>query len=390
MKDEIIKKYNVDVACETRVVRHCDTVRLDACRRKMDKTPEGFFSGSAPVAKVGVMTYLMADGSILREFVPPETLFNKSSMDSLKLKPVTNSHPAERRVTSDNAGYRQVGFVGETVEQDSDYLCCNMVITDGSTISEIESGKQELSPGYETELLMQKGVYNGQEYDGIQTARKYNHVAVVDNARGGTDIRMNIDGFESVETENNNPKKENSMKFQIDGIDYEAAAEVVNFIGKLDAKISSSAKELADEKAKSEKLKGELDASKAKCDELEKRDIQKEVNDAVQERLELERVANVVLDSVDVSLDNRSLKVAIIAKKIPAIKIDEKSSVEYINAVLDTVKAGFSKEENDSLTRQTREMNDGKQVPNPSQNNDEAAIARERMVKKIAEASKRS
>lgn len=384
MKEIIFSKYNLDKAASIKTVQHRDTMRLDGCGRKMKKTDEGYLSGSAPIAKVGIMSYLMADGTIVREFVPPETLFNKDSMASLRLKPVTNNHPEERKVTVDNAGYRQVGFVGETIESEADiFLCANMVITDAYAVAAIDGGKQELSPGYEAELVFQPGVFNNEQYDAIQVSRKYNHVAVVYNARGGTSIRMNCDGFEL----NLNKEKNMLVKYKIDNVEYEASQEIVNLITKKDETIAAEKNLVKTANDSLQAMTAERDTLKVKVDALEKRDIQKEVNDAVKSRLELERVAAVVLDKVDEAIDNRGLKIAIIAKKLPTIaeKIDDKTSEVYIDAVLDTVKAAFTKEENDSIASQRKIVTNKDEKPEVK--NDEVA-ARQKMINAQKEAYK--
>jgi hypothetical protein len=471
MNIELYKKFNIDESATIKTVQHCDFLKNDKCG-KIRKTDTGFLVGTAPVAKIGVMSYLMADGTIVRELVPEETLFNKDSMESLKLKPVTDQHPPEKKVHSKNAGFRQIGFTGETIKKEDGMLVCSIVISDQSAVENIERGRQELSPGYEAELVFQPGTFENQQYDAIQVKRNYNHLAIVDNARGGTDIRMNMDGAETevfnmwseddlkvvqfvsdnIDKEVNdavlsteqrkalpdstfcgpgrsfpvpdcahvtaarrligryegpgdksrilacvsakatrlgcnkndelNINKEIEMvKIKIDGIEYEAAPEVANFITKKDTEIKTANDSI-------QTITAERDTLKVKNDELEKRDIQKEVNDAVQSRLELERVASIILDKVDENLDNRGLKVAIIAKKLPLIaeKIDEKTSLVYIDAVLDSVKASFTKEENDSISAQRKIVakNDGKS----SETKNDEIDARNRMIKNQLDAYK--
>lgn len=351
MKNAIIKKYNVDYS-KVKVVNHNDmlTFKMDGC--KIKKSDEGYLIGEAPVAKVGVMTYLMADGSVVREFVPPETLFDTDSMASFKMKPMTDDHPYDKKVNADNAYYRSIGMTGETVKQDGDYLVCSMTIIDGSVVNKVADGKQELSPGYTCELVMQKGDWNGIEFDAIQLSRKYNHLALVDNARGGTDIRMKLDKCDGFELVTEHKFKENSMKFNIDGIDYEAAPEVVNFIKKNQEKIDSAAKVVADSSKEIEGLKAERDTLKTKVDTLEKRDIKSEVATAVKNRLSLERtVCDAIgeVENID-TLNDRDLRVKLITAKMPemATKCDDKASDDYVNTVFDVVIAGLTKESNDS------------------------------------------
>ena len=381
MKDVIFKMFNIDAASEVKTVARYDFVKNDA-KCKVSKTDTGFLKGKVPVAKVGIMNYLLADGTVLRELVPAETLFNVDSMETLKLKPVTDNHPPERMVDAENASYRQVGTTGETVEQDGEVLVSSLVVTDAVAVDSVFGGRQQLSPGYQAELVYQDGEYNGQRYDAIQVSRKYNHLALVDAARGGDTIKMCLDGADIIidGRETVKDKSENSniggkmVKVKIDSIEYDAAPEVANALTKSDSKVSEVVKE-------NETLQGKCDALQAKVDELEKRDIAKEVNDAVQARLELERIASVVLDSVDQNLDNKALKVAIISKKLPAVKLDGKSE-EYVQAILDSVVLTLSKEENDGLAAQ-RKLTSTK--VDGSENCDAAETSRKNMLKRLEE-----
>ena len=443
------------------------------------KTVRGYLVGLAPVAKVGVMNYLMGDGTVLREFVPKETLEDAKGMESLKMRPVTNNHPSDRKVTVDNAHYQQIGFTGENVKMDDNMLVTSFVISDKWAIKEIDDGKQQLSPGYECDLMYTPGVWEGREFDAIQTRRRYNHLAVVDAARGGSDIRMNkVDGAEhedfvnfnfdaddeilakyiadnmdaelgdaklSTEKRKNLPSsafcgpnrsfpvadcahvaaarrllgryegpgskekilacverkakamgctsasknddntltRECSMKFQIDGKDFEVAPEVILLIQQQDAKMSKLEKEKEEEAKKAEKAKGEADAAKAKCDALDS-SFQTRVDSAVAARIELERAAAVVLENYDAKMTDRALKLAIIGKKMPNLKIDDAKSIDYVDAVLDSVKSSLSQAEQDSLARQHAEMgapaNNQDAAAAIHENMDEAGKARQEMI----------
>ena len=394
--EEIIKVYKADRST-SKIVQHQDVMNMSNAS-KMEKTDEGYLSGEAPVAKVGVMTYLMADNTILKEFVPPETLFDAASMASLKMKPVTDAHPSSKKVDSDNS-WLNVGMTGENIQQDGDYLQANMLVTDGYVVNKIiDEGVQELSPGYEAELVFQSGTYDGEDYDAIQVSRKYNHLAVVDNARGGTDIRMKLDsldvnpknkyGYEITKIDSKQkPKKEYSMKYTVDGIQYEADAQVIKHIEKLEAKVDASEAAVKTKVDELESTKAERDTLKVKVDELEKRDIAKEVNDAVTERLSLERVAKTVLDKADGidQLDNRALKLSLIETKFPELhkNINSDTSDVYINALLDAV--------NDSVKKEDSESNVDEQtvVTTPAQKADASKLdARTKMMLDNAEAWK--
>jgi hypothetical protein len=378
MKAEVLKKYGIAEDAEVRVMHYSDFLKTDS-RPKITKNDSGFLCGMAPVAKVGIMTYKMSDGSTIRQFVPPETLFNPDSMATLKMKPMTDTHPPERKVSVSNASYRQIGMTGETVTKVDDRLEVSLIVTDAEAIAAIEAGRQELSPGYETEVVFKAGQYNGANYDAIQASRKYNHLAIVDEARGGADLRLQMDGMETpsfkMTDSKENLKKENSVKYTIDGIEYDAAPEVVNALTK-----SLEALKTANDGAQA--LTGERDALKTKVAELEKRDISKEICDGVAKRRELERTAELVLDAVDVKLSDRALKVEVIKAKLPtmAAKINDSTAEAYVDAVLETVVSGL---ENDSLSAQRKVL--GKQVVVDEKDLDEGA-ARKRMIENDAKA----
>jgi hypothetical protein len=339
---DIIKKYRCDKA-ERKIVQHQDVIKIDGCGRIRRDDVTGFLAGCAPIAKVGVMSYLMADGTVLNELVPAETLFDEDSMATLKLKPVTNQHPSDKKVNSENASYEQVGYTGESItKEDEVFLATNMVITDQWAIDAIlEDGREELSPGYEAELVFQKGEFEGIQYDAIQVARRYNHVAIVDNARGGTEIRMKLDnadnfGYEKgIKIKNDDSKtqpnkKEYSMKYRIDGIEYDADQQVINYITKLETDAKTNATALQTKTDEVETITADRDTLKAKNDELANKDINAEVQARVDERIALERTANVVLDKVDGidKLDNRGLKLAIIENKFP--ELHKKSTIKRL------------------------------------------------------------
>lgn len=162
---------------------------------RIKRSGEGYLQGDAAVARVGILSYRLADGSIRREFVPEETLFNADSMNSLKMKPITNAHPPEHVLDSSSVKRRTVGFTGENVNKDDNvFLVSSLVITDNSAIQEAEGGRRQLSPGYRAEIELRSGKHDGQRYDAVQTRRTYNHLALVDAARGGSELQLHLDG----------------------------------------------------------------------------------------------------------------------------------------------------------------------------------------------------
>ena len=81
---------------------------------KFDTTEEGFLKGIASVTNIGVFPYLKADGSWEWELRHPDDVFAQESLDSLKMKPITNDHPTEL-VTPENIDKYQVGNIGNDI-----------------------------------------------------------------------------------------------------------------------------------------------------------------------------------------------------------------------------------------------------------------------------------
>lgn len=351
-KDTVIRYDEADV-CQ---VQRCDYAAGKV--GKMSRTDEGYLKGSAAVAKVGVLQYIQPDGTIRRELVPAETLFNKDSMDTLKLQPVTDRHPPEVLLDKRTVKRRKVGSTGEVIREDNSFLVTSLVITDEDSIEEVLSGREQLSPGYKVDLVMQSGVFNGERYDAVQINRKYNHVAICDRARGGADLKINldhvtdlerVDGYDIKMDSGSNilqkVEKEQSMpKFNINGIDYDAAQEVINHITSLQAKNDELSATVETVKNEGTKLQAKLDSAEEKITSLEKQDSTEEINAAVKARLDLIKIANLALDEEELkkidSMSNEELQRAVILKKQPNAKLDEKDSI-YVQARFDSVVEGL-------------------------------------------------
>ena len=336
---------------------------------KIKRTDEGYLTGEAPVARVGIYHYVLNDGSIRAELVNEDTLFKPDSMKTLHMKPITDTHPPERSLNSITVKRRKVGFTGENVKREDDFLITSLSITDSDAIENINNGRKELSPGYKCDLLLVSGTFDypghsqhGEKYDGIQLNRRYNHLATCDKARGGSELKLNLDskvvehcdGFEvsnldkdGVELINKQRKVEKMPQMNIDGIDYEAAQQVINHSNKetkrandVQVRADGSEKQAKDLKIKLDKAEGERDGLKTKVDDLEKVDHSDAINKGVTERIGLLKVASVVLDdegkkALD-TMKNDDIKLAVIKAKSPDVNLDGKSE-DYISARFDTI-----------------------------------------------------
>lgn len=323
------------------------------------KTDEGYLKGRAVVTNTGIFRYMTNDGE-MRELRPPEEVFDINSLDSLKMIPITNGHPSEK-VTKENIKKYQIGYTGEDVRYDGHAVSIPLVITHEDAINEIENdAKRALSCGYEAGLEYKSGMaFGNNKYDAIQRDIRYNHIAVVDRGRAGDLAQMNfrIDSIDDsayriddtgVTSENDINEGEinmiNMKKIMLDGVEYQAEADVIKVYNKLKEDNDTLSKDKVDlseklSKAEADRdtFKDELDATKKKLDDstISDADVQK----AVSERLAIIKVADsleVQYKNDNTELSNIELKKAIIVKQYPNAKLDDVDDI-YITARYDAV-----------------------------------------------------
>jgi hypothetical protein len=250
-----------------------NVARFDRGQVKGDAfiTNEGYIKANAIVTRTGVFLYKNPDGTIRKELRHPDEVFKVDSLDSMKMIPVTNGHPQERLVSAENAKRLAIGYTGETITQDGEFVLSNLMITDLASIKDVtERKRKELSLGYTVDLIPEEGSYNGQPYNFRQTNIKYNHLSIVDNARAGSEARIALDSFDAEEIlieEANMAKR----KIKIDDDEILMEDNVANQVEQLLARIANLEAEksrLAEEK---DKLFSELNSLKNEDDELKKR-----------------------------------------------------------------------------------------------------------------------
>ncbi|WJI14943.1 DUF2213 domain-containing protein [Pseudoxanthomonas winnipegensis] len=159
------------------------------------RTADGYLVGDAKVARVGVQQYLgrelgRPDLSVVRVYRPAEEVFRDATMRSFAHRPVTLDHPGEM---VDSSNWRKVaaGQVGDQVVRDGEFVRVPLVLMDADAIRAWESGKRELSMGYTAEIVFGDGVTpDGEHYDAKQVNIMANHLAIVDVARGGPQLRL--------------------------------------------------------------------------------------------------------------------------------------------------------------------------------------------------------
>lgn len=317
-------------------------VRVDYADQpiRMTVTPEGYLTGEAKVARIGVQAYQDGAGGIRREYRPPAEVFAADAIASFKNVPVTFNHPNERLVTSENAKRLGVGFVGENLRVDGDWLVMPITINDAETISQIEGGIVELSAGYVSNVIDEAGEYDGQVYDARQTQIRGNHVAIVQQARAGNDARLNLDAADAVAI-NQQPEVKTDMAdktvtVRVDGIEYQAAPEVERHISKQAERIDTLDTELADAKKETDKEKARADAATEELETLKATRTDEAIGKAAKARIDLERSAVKVLgDSAELEgKSDREIREAVVLAVHKDAKLADQSD-DYIAARFD-------------------------------------------------------
>ena len=341
---------------------------------RMTRTQEGYLTGNAKVARIGVQSYRRADGSLCREYRPAESVFSKKSIDSFKMAPVTFAHPSERLVDASNAKRLAVGHIGENIYVDGAWLVMPITITDADTIARIEAGEAlQLSAGYLAKVDEQPGEYNGEIYDAVQREIVGNHVAIVEAARAGSEARLNLDAADAVAVADHHKGEprmsEKQVTVRVDGIEYSVPPEVERHMAKLDEAKVEADKALESVKADADAKASEIEASKAKLDEAAA-EIEKlkaahsdgAIREAVKARIDLERKALTVLDAKAAEgiadMTTRQIHEAVVKSVHTDADMTDKSDV-YVAARFDAV-LDLADVKGDAMSKQRLALDGGK------------------------------
>jgi hypothetical protein len=255
------------------------TLRFDRVALKASTTAEGFLQDSPILTRTGIFDYRAPDGSIRREYRPPEEVFSADALASIKGKPVTDGHPG--LVTPANAKQHTVGAVLSEGRQDGDNVVADIVVYD---MAPIAAGNKELSLGYSVDLDETPGEINGERYDAVQRNIRVNHLALVKAGRAGN-ARLNLDAAEAASEEETTTMT--LVKVRLDsGLEYEAAPEIANAY-----KQAQEAATAARADADKEKARADAAEEKAKKAEGAIAKAREDAAVAVKARLQLESSA---------------------------------------------------------------------------------------------------
>lgn len=226
----------------------------------MRRTPDGYVVAEVPVARTGIQDYAgyeMGKPELpkVRVYRPPEEVFADSHLVSIAHKPVTNDHPKES-VTAATWKRDAVGYMGESIRKDeaNGLIIVPLMFADQAAITQLDSGKREVSMGYTCEIDWTPGVTDsGESYDAVQRNIRANHVALVTRGRAGYACRVG-DNWVPIE-DNKEPVLANKV-ITFDGLPVEvtdAAEAVIN-------KLSTA---LNDEKEAKAQVERDLNDAKA-------------------------------------------------------------------------------------------------------------------------------
>lgn len=174
-------------------MRDCKRIGFGTIERA-DSSDDSFpLKVKITLAKVGVLPYIRADGTITNEAKLPEDLFHADTVATLKGAPITMEHPPGL-VTIDNSKELVKGSVLDSIQEKDGTLVGNGSIFDKVLIGKLKGGeKKEVSIGFTHKLEKKDGEIDGVTYDHIQREIRVNHVAATDSGRAGPSVAIHLD-----------------------------------------------------------------------------------------------------------------------------------------------------------------------------------------------------
>lgn len=310
-------------------------------------TKDGYLTAQVRVARTGIQMYLAKelglDGDpnrVVKVYRPPEEVFANDAMASYAYRPVTVNHP-DTLVDAENWKAHARGQTGGEILRDKEFVQVPMVLMDSGAIDEWKAGKRQLSMGYTMDLDTTSGTTpGGEQYDAVQRNLRMNHLAIVAQARGGSELKLGDE--EPVMSEIK------LTTITVDGLSVETTDAGAQAIGKL-------TKELADAKAETKKSTDDHAAAlKVKDTELAAKDA--EITKLKESQVTAEDMDKLVKDRADLTAKAKSIadvdysgqsvdeirKAAVVAK-LGADAVKDKSA-DYIAARFDILAEDAAKD----------------------------------------------
>ena len=336
-----------------------DYVNID--QSELPLQPNGFLSILANLTRTGVFTYMekSPDGTVrvIKQLRHPDEVFAEQTLQTLMGLPTTNLHP-EELVSPENAKELVVGMTSDTPKKISldgdpeEYIQQQVTFYDQQAIKQIRDRERtELSLGYTCELDEAPGTWNGAEYDYIQRNISYNHLSLVDRARGGAQCKVLMDGkeehqhiqcdglslFETHERDDMKVFMADGKEFKVDDSVYELLKGMNEGTEKLKATMDAK-------QAEFDKVQATLDALQAKHDAADNDEAKKKEAELFDAAVEVKvalvsKAGKIVKDSL-VGLTDREIKEKVIKHINPDVVLDGKSD-DYVDARFDIAVEGY-------------------------------------------------
>ena len=160
---------------------------------------DGSLAIPARISRTGCLEYASDEGPPFVEYRDPKEVFAQESLDSFKGITLTLLHP-DSDVTPDNWRKHSIGHVDSDVRAEGIFVAATLIVKDPEAIKRAQSKDpaewvREISCGYWADVKLEKGEYEGQKYDGVQTNIRGNHVALgpSDWGRSGPEVRIRVD-----------------------------------------------------------------------------------------------------------------------------------------------------------------------------------------------------
>lgn len=313
------------------------TYNLGSSKRKY--TDEGYLIVPGKVARTGIQEYLASElgikdrnpNDIIKVYRPEDEVFKDSSLASYQDKDVTNNHPTQL-VNAESYKAVSVGHIRSQGARDGEFVVTDMIIKDKQAISDVESGKVELSAGYTAEYVYEPGVTkDGQEYEYIQRNININHVALVDRARAGREATL----FDSSKEIIYMGTVTLDSGVSVEVADKNAATMIQSTIDNLKKEAANANSSLVKAEDAAAKLEATNDSLKEQVEKLTEQTSDAAIEKRVNERVTLCDSARTVIENYDATgKTDADIKLDICKAAYPKRSFDGKSDA-YIEACYD-------------------------------------------------------
>lgn len=351
-------------------------------------TPEGYLDAAVQPTRTGIFIYYYG-GKMVRELRRPEEVFKADSLQSLVNKPVTNGHPRDATgmhifLDANTARSYDVGHVYGTHEPADDgvHTQSRVLIKDAAMISQIKSGKVQVSCGYECDYNDTPGEYQGMKYDREQiNIRNYNHLAIVDRGRAGSGVAIKFDGAEiDTEQQSSTIGDQPMIKVKFDGQDIEVSESAAQTIIEAEAKRKADASQIqqlteqvSNAQTKFDELTGEF-----KAQEIELKQYREQAAKAKLDSIKAQAAEHVAAEKLDGLETEIEVKQAVIAAKFDGEDLSDKSE-GYIDGMYKAAIKMPAQPESSNLKKIDSAMGNG----NPFAGQDLISVARAENLKEI-------